>query len=127
MAAPVSRSPASAKKAGTSFETSIVKYLAEMLANDGIERRARNGEPDRGDVTGIKIDGSSRVVIECKNYGGRVEIGKWLGEAETERINDNAELGVVIAKRRGTTNPADQIVLMTVDDLVTLLRLATGP
>ena len=119
----MTRSRASAKAAGTRFETLVVKYLAEMLENDGIERRARNGELDRGDVTGVKIDGSSRVVIEAKDYGGRVEIGKWLGEAETERINDNADLAIVIAKRRGTTVAGEQIVLMTLDDLVTLLRL----
>jgi hypothetical protein len=120
----MARSRASAKQAGTRFETLIVNYLAEVMGDDGIERRARNGEHDRGDITGVKIDRNLRVVLECKDYGGKVEVGKWLNEAETERINDDAEVGIVIAKRRGTTAPDEQIVLMTMDALIVLLRLA---
>ena len=46
---------------------------------------------------------------------------EWIREAHTERDNDGAAVGVVVAKRRGTTAPGAQYVLMTVDDLVTLL------
>ena len=42
-------------------------------------------------------------------------------EAHTEAGNDGALCGVVIAKRRGTTNPGAQYVLMTVNDLIALL------
>ena len=45
----------------------------------------------------------------------------WLKEAEVERGNDDALMGCVVAKRKGTTDPAEQIVLMTVRDLVALL------
>jgi hypothetical protein len=62
-----------------------------------------------------------RVVVEAKDYGGQLRVSEWLTEAELERGNDDATVGLIIAKRRGTTNPADQIVLMTLGDLVALL------
>lgn len=116
----MARSRASAKAAGTRHESSIVAYLAEHLDDDRIERRSKSGAKDRGDVTGVKHLGQ-RVVIEAKDYGGRYLVGPWLNEAEVERGNDDAEVGLVVAKRRGTTAPGEQVVFMTVDDLVALL------
>ncbi len=115
----MSRSRASAKAAGTRFETSIVGYLARHL-DDRIERRAKSGSKDRGDVSGVRVMGQ-RVVLELKDWGGRVQVGTWLGEAEIERGNDDAGVGIVIAKRRGTTDPAEQTVILTVRDLVSMI------
>lgn len=116
----MARSRASAKAAGTRHETSIVTYLAEHLDDDRIERRSKNGAKDRGDVTGVKHLGQ-RVVIEAKDYGGQVKVGPWLNEAELERGNDDAGVGLVVAKRRGTTAAGEQIVMMTLADLVSLM------
>lgn len=116
----MSRSHRSAKKAGTALETLVATYLAEQLADDRIERRAKTGAKDRGDIAGVRHMGG-RLVIECKNYGGELKAGTWLREAEVERGNDDALAGLVVAKRRGTTNPAEQFVLMTLGDLVALL------
>jgi len=44
-----------------------------------------------------------------------------LREAEVERINARAEIGVVIAKRRGVTSPDKQVAFMTVETLAYLL------
>ena len=115
----MSRNRASAKKAGTAFETAIAKYLAAHV-DDRIERRTRNGACDRGDIGGLRAMGN-RVVVECKNYAGRYQIGAWLTEAETERLNDDAAAGLAVAKRRGTTDPGDQVVLMTMRDLVAII------
>ncbi|MDG3013572.1 hypothetical protein [Speluncibacter jeojiensis] len=109
------------------FEADIAGYLAEHI-DDRIERRRLNGTNDRGDLTGLKVHGL-RVVVECKNYGGRVEIKPWLDEAEIERGNDHADIALVVAKRRLTTKPGDQVVLMTIDDFVALVtgqRPGTG-
>lgn len=114
------RSRASAKAAGTRHETSIARYLAEALGDDRIERRAKTGAKDRGDIAGVRHMGQ-RVVIEAKDHGGRFLVGPWLTEAEIERGNDDAGVGLVIAKRRGTTAPGDQVVMMTVADLVSLM------
>jgi hypothetical protein len=115
----VTRSRASAKAAGTRHETSVVTYLATHY-DDMIERRRQSGAKDRGDVSGFRFAGR-RIVAELKDYGGRFHVGPWLNEAEVERLNDDATVGLVIAKRRGTTDPGDQVVLMTVRDLLALM------
>ena len=116
----VARSLSSAKAAGASFETSIANYLADEI-DDRIERRRLSGKFDRGDISGLRIN-NKRLVVECKNYGGKILTGPWLNEAETERVNDGAIAGLVIAKRKGTTNPAEQIVLMTLRDFAALVN-----
>lgn len=113
------RNRLSAKKAGTTFETLIANYLAKHVANH-IERRTRNGTKDRGDISGLRHM-NQRVVVEVKNHGGQIKAGEWLGEAEIERRNDDAGVAIVVAKRYNRAQPGDQLVIMTVDDLVALL------
>ena len=115
----MTRNRASAKAAGSRFERAIADHLASLI-DDRIDRRVKTGAKDRGDIGGLRAHGK-RVVIEAKDYGGRVLVGPWLNEAEVERGNDDALAGLVIAKRRGTADPNEQIVLMTVCDLVALL------
>lgn len=115
----MTRSRASAKAAGTRHETAIAGYLAAHI-DDRIERRAKNGAKDRGDLSGVRVHGA-RLVGECKDYGGQLKPGPWLGEAETERGNDDALAAFVVAKRRGVGDPGAQYVLMTVRDLVAIL------
>lgn len=115
----MSRSRASAKAAGSWLERAIADYLAAHV-DDRIDRRVKTGAKDKGDIGGLRHMGQ-RVVVECKEYGGRLLAGEWLKEAEVERGNDDAGVGLVVAKRRGTTDPGDQFVLMTVRDLVALL------
>lgn len=114
----MTRSRASAKAAGTRFETAIAKCLNELV-DDRIERRTRNGSSDRGDIAGWRHAGL-RIVAELKDYGGRYLVGPWLTEAETERGNDDAHVALVVAKRRGTTDPLEQVCFMTLRDLITL-------
>lgn len=115
----MTRSRASAKAAGTRFETAIAGYLARQLDDDRIERRTRNGAKDRGDVAGVRHMGQ-RIVIEAKNTSAWTP-GAWLNEAETERDNDSAGVAIVVAKRRGKGDPGDAVVLMTLRDLAALL------
>lgn len=114
----MTRSRASAKKAGTSFETLIVGYLAQHV-DDRIERRRLAGARDRGDVAGVRIHGQ-RVVIEAKNET-RPDLSGALREAETERGNDDALAGVVAHKRHGRGAAAEQLVTMTLRDFAALL------
>ena len=113
------RTRASARAAGTRFETQVAGYLAQTLNDDRIERRARTGAKDRGDITGIRARGM-RVVVECKATA-RWQPGPWLAEAEVERGNDDAGVGIVVAKRHGIADPAQQVALMTLRDLAALL------
>lgn len=117
----MTRNRASAKAAGTRFETSIATHLAAELDDDRIERRAKTGAKDRGDIGGIRLPNGGRVVAECKNVA-RTNLAGWITEAETERGNDDAAVGLVIHKRTGTQNPDEQYVTMTVANLITLLR-----
>jgi hypothetical protein len=108
---------------GTAFETLIVDYLAWMLKDGRIERRAKNGSNDRGDVTGVYTGVTGeRMVIECKNTN-RLELGTWLKELEAEKGNDDAPVGIIVHKRRGKGKPGEQYVTLTLADLV---RLAWG-
>jgi hypothetical protein len=103
----------------------IAIYLAATV-DDRIERRTRNGSKDRGDLSGLRHLGE-RIVVEVKDYGGQLRIGEWLGEVEVERLNDDATVGMVVAKRRGKAHPADQLVIMTLRDLVALLTGSRPP
>lgn len=116
----MSRTRQSAKQAGTRFETAVANYLADELGLP-IERRARTGAHDRGDIQGVLI-GRDRCVIECKDYGGRLQLPEWLREAEQERANDGAHYGIVVAKRKGVglSDMGRQYAIM---DLETLARI----
>ena len=118
----MTRSRASAKGAGTSFETLMSGYL-NFHVDDRIERRRLTGAKDRGDISAVKVFRGGRMVLECKDaageYAGR--LGSWVNEADTERGNDDAVACAVLVKRKGTRAPGRQFVIMTADDLVALL------
>ena len=118
------RTRRSAKQAGASFERLMADNFARVLHDDRIDRRVKTGAKDRGDIAGVRIRGR-RVVIECKDYGGRHKLPEWLDEAETERGNDDAEYGIVAWKRRGVADPAEQYVTMTAETFAAIV--AGGP
>lgn len=115
----MTRSRRSAKTAGTRFESLIAAALRYALDDDRIERRARNGAKDRGDISGVRIHGQ-RLVIECKDTT-TLRLPEWTAEARTEAGNDDALTGVVVHKRKGVSDPRRQWVSMTLDDLVALI------
>lgn len=102
---------------GTKWETALVRYLRDNGAPHA-ERRALRGGRDCGDLSGIP-----GVVVEAKN-AARVELAAWIDEAEAERVNDGADIGLVWMKRRGKTSPGDGFVVMTGANLVRLLAAA---
>lgn len=103
------------KAKGTAWESAIVAHL-KACGWPYAERRALNGNQDRGDIAGVV-----GVVIEAKS-AARIELGAWLGEAHRERDRDQARIGAVWFKRRGKTSPGDGYVLM---DGQTFVRLLT--
>ncbi|KUM31867.1 hypothetical protein AQ436_01755 [Arthrobacter sp. EpRS66] len=113
------RSLKSAKAAGTRFEGSVAKFLAKAVDDDGIDRQVRTGAKDLGDIRGVRIWGQP-VAIECKDVA-TMALPAWLREAEVERGNKDALVGVVVHKRRGTADPADQYVTMTLLDFAALI------
>jgi hypothetical protein len=108
----------SANKArGTRWESAVVAFLIERGWVNA-ERRALHGTNDLGDVVGIP-----GVVIEAKSQA-RHSLAEWLDEAEVERSNAGARIGVCWFKRRGHTSAGKGYVLMTGETFVELLREA---
>ncbi len=90
---------------GTAAETAVVRYLQEQGFVHA-ERRALHGTHDKGDITGIP-----GVVIEVKNHA-KLTLAEWVKELEQEMKNAKADFGFVVAKKKGTTNPAEWYAVM---------------
>lgn len=121
----MTRSRASAKKAGTSFETAIATYLASTV-DDRICRQTKTGAADRGDIANLRLTGGQHLVMECKNTA-RPALAEWQAEAERERQNADAYAAIICHKRHGVshaTRPGEQWVTMTLD---TLAHIITAP
>ena len=115
----MTRTRSSAKAAGARFERVIADYLAATI-DERIDRRVKTGAKDRGDIAGVRHMGH-RIVLEVKDYGGRMLPAEWTAEAEVERGNDDALAGFVIVKRRGVSAPGDQYVVGTLAQFVALI------
>jgi len=92
------------KDIGTAAETAVVKAL-RVHGFPHAERRALAGTYDLGDIVG-----TVGIVWEVK--GGEAaksasdgQIEKWLEETERERLNANAEYGVLVVQRKGIGAP----------------------
>lgn len=116
----MARNRQSAKQAGARFERQIADFLRDNL-DDRIDRKARTGARDTGDIANVRDSHNRRIVIEAKNTT-RPNLAGWIKEAHQEAQNDNAHIGVVVHKRHGNANPADQWVSCTLEDLVKLLK-----
>lgn len=105
------------RRKGTTWETAIVQYLRDNGAPHA-ERRALNGNKDRGDIAGIP-----GVVIEAKS-AARITLAQWADETEQERRNDRAAVGACWIKRRGKASPGHGYVVLTGERFLGLLAAA---
>jgi len=117
----MTRSRRTARQAGTNLETWLVDYWREAFGTRAIERRARKGIRDEGDIAGLHCH-AGPVVVEAKNVS-RLDLAGWVTEAEVERGNADAAIGVVVHKRRGYGRESmdGQYVTMTLHDFTVLL------
>lgn len=116
----MTRNRRSAKAAGARMERVVADYLKVALSNEFIDRKVKTGSKDTGDIGGVRTLEGYRVVVEVKDCA-TLSIPEWMREAEQEAINDSAICGVVVAKRRGISDPAQQLVCMTLGHLAALL------
>jgi hypothetical protein len=105
------------KQKGTAAETAVVNWLVSK-GRKHVERRTLNGSNDRGDIAGIPA-----VVLEVKNCV-KMELSAWLKELDVEMHNDKADTGVVIHKKKGTTDVGLWYATMPVDVWYKLLEEA---
>lgn len=115
------------KRKGAAFEQAVADYLAHQF-DQPVERRHLAGIHDRGDIAGFTV-GGQRVVVECKNTT-KLELSAHLAEAERERENDEAAVGLLVQKRRGVGFDSDEkvgkhFVVMNLDTFVELLKIAS--
>jgi hypothetical protein len=121
----MSRNRKSAKQAGARMEQAVADYLAWALNDRRVERRHLTGTKDRGDITGVMLDGE-RVCIEVKNTS-RSDVSVHLAEAQTEAGNDDAVFWAVVQKRHGVgidspLKVGQQLVVMTLNQYATILN-----
>lgn len=109
----MTRNRASAKKAGTAWESEIVRTLIEY-GWPHAERRRLNGSHDKGDIAGVP-----GVVIEAKNTKA-IDLAGAVTEANREAANAGARIGAAWLKRRGKANAINGYVVL---DGITFLHL----
>ena len=105
-----------AKMKGSQWERDIVSYLVAHGFPYAERRYGAGATLDKGDITGVMPG----LVIEAKNHQ-KLDLAGWIGEAERERINAKAKVGVVIAKRRGKS-AEHGYVIMTLATFADLLK-----
>ena len=105
------------RQKGTLHESNVVGFLREH-GFPYAERRALNGQFDKGDVTG-----TGPLVWECKNHK-ELALSEWLRETEQERINAAADYGILVAKRRGVWDAGQQYAVLPLEAMVRLLKQA---
>lgn len=105
---------------GSSFERQTADYWRDNHS-EFIDRRVKTGAKDKGDLANVRM-GPHRLVVECKNMK-KMALSQWVKEAQEEAVNDEALLGIVVAKRKGYGQPQDQYVILTQGDLLKILAL----
>lgn len=103
------------KRKGTSAEVAVVGWLREH-GFPHAERRALAGVNDKGDVSGVP-----GVVFEVKSCK-RTELAAWVDELVVEMRNADAQVGAVVHKRRGTTDPGRWFATMPLEVFAALLE-----
>jgi hypothetical protein len=99
---------------GTSYESSLLPALRTVWPT--AERRALQGAKDKGDFSAV-----GGWVLEAKNCA-KLDLAGWLKEAAKEATNAETSWYAVIHKRRGTTDPRQQYVLMNLGTLLAVLE-----
>lgn len=101
------------KAKGSAFERLVRDFLAEEIP---CERIPPGATIDRGDLW------TAHAAIQCKNHR-TLSLGSWLAATAQQQQNAGKRFGVLVVKRKGTTDPSQQMAVMTLDQLRSLLSL----
>jgi hypothetical protein len=99
------------KRKGSAFERLICDYLAERMP---CERIPAGASLDRGDLW------TQAAAIQCKNHR-TLSLGAWLRDAMEQQANAGKRWHALVVKRKGTTDPAEQFVVMSLEQFRELL------
>jgi hypothetical protein len=108
---------AASRRKGASHEREIVRWL-QARGRAALHRTLFAGPFDRGDIAGWP-----GVVVEAKNCV-RIDLAGWVDQLEATIARCGAETGVVVAKRKGTTDPAEFYAVMTLARWEALMKEA---
>lgn len=101
------------KAKGSAFERLIRDYLAQEIP---CERIPPGATIDRGDLW------TAHATIQCKNHR-TLSLGAWLTATAQQQHNAGKRFGVLVCKRKGTTDPAQQFAVLPLEQLRSLLSL----
>ena len=104
----------SSKRKGSAFERLIADYLAERMP---CERIPAGATLDRGDLW------TEAAAIQCKNHR-TLSLGAWLRDAMEQQQNAGKRLHALVVKRKGSAAPAEQFVVMSLEQFRELLAEA---
>lgn len=104
------------KDRGSEFERQVAKFLAENGFPYAERRYGAGNTQDKGDINGLP-----GLVIECKSVK-TIDIPGFLREAEREKENAKADYGIVVIKRKGTTDAGRAYVVMELKDFARLWK-----
>lgn len=99
------------KAKGSAFERLVRDYLAQAIP---CERIPAGATLDRGDLW------TASCAIQCKSHR-TLSLGSWMRDTLQQQTNAAKPLHALVIKRKGTTDPAQQLVVMTLEQLRSIL------
>ncbi|WP_186818731.1 hypothetical protein [Nocardia ninae] len=111
------------KRKGDVYERALLKYL-RANGFPGAERTRAGYERDGGDFHLDPLVGTAPGVIGQAKNVVTPRWREWLDGLSDQIKNSRAELGFLIWKRKGITDPAEQLAVMPLREFLTLLRRA---
>lgn len=105
------------KAKGRQAEADLVAWL-RLHGLPYAERRRLAGTADRGDIAGWP-----GVVVEVKS-GHTLDLPGWMRELDAEQENDGADVGLLVIRLRGQTDPAAWLAVQRLEQAVRVMREA---
>lgn len=112
------------KQRGTAAETAVLRYVRER-GYPWAHRLALTGNADQGDISLLP---GNLVILEVKAHAsaatgqpGDAQLTDWMRQTSTERVNAGADYGVLVVKRKGTTDPGRWFAYVTAGAFASLL------
>ena len=114
------------KSKGTAAETAVVRWARENGFGHA-DRQPLRGNRDAGDIAL-----APGVIVEVKNrrlptgHPTPVQLTDWMRQTEAERETSRADVGILVVKRAGTTDPGRWFAYVTTGTFAALLGVPDG-